>query len=49
MIPDDLVALDNDFLPALNDIQISLFKRQDTTKPIDSLAYFILQKLQHLV
>ena len=49
MIPEDLVALDNDFLPVLNDIQISLLKRQDTTKPIDSLAYFILQKLQHLV
>jgi DNA-binding transcriptional LysR family regulator len=49
MIPEDLVALEHDFLPALNDIQISLLKRQDTTKPIDSLAYFILQKLQHLV
>lgn len=49
MIPEDLVALDYDFLPPLNDIQISLLKRNDATKPIESLAYFILQKLQHLV
>jgi DNA-binding transcriptional LysR family regulator len=49
MIPEDLIALNDDFLPPLNDIQISLLKRQDAAKPIDSLAYFILQKLQHLV
>ncbi|NDH08408.1 MAG: LysR family transcriptional regulator [Gammaproteobacteria bacterium] len=49
MIPEDLQILDDDFLPALNDIQISLMKREGVSKPIDSLAYFILEKLQHLV
>ena len=49
MIPEDLQILDGDFLPALNDIQISLMKREGVSKPIDSLAYFILEKLQHLV
>ncbi|MGE3920523.1 MAG: LysR substrate-binding domain-containing protein [Gammaproteobacteria bacterium] len=47
MIPNYLERLDSNMLPILNDIHVSLLKSSETNKAIESLQYFILQKLQH--
>ncbi|WP_367606011.1 LysR substrate-binding domain-containing protein [Legionella sp. W05-934-2] len=46
MIPNYLERLDSDILPILNDIHVFLLKNSETNKAIESLQYFILQKLQ---
>jgi DNA-binding transcriptional LysR family regulator len=47
MIPGDLDRLDEDFLPKLNDIHVSLLKKKEHNKAIESLEFFILKKLKH--
>ncbi|KTD30513.1 LysR substrate-binding domain-containing protein [Legionella israelensis] len=47
LIPNDLDRLDFSFLPSLNDIQVSLLKKRDNNKAVESLEYFILKKLKH--
>lgn len=47
MIPNYLERLDLNLLPALNDIHISLLKRQQSNKAIESLEFFLLKKLKH--
>lgn len=46
MIPNYLEPLDEDFLPILNDIHVSLLKKSESNQAIASLEYFILQKLK---
>ncbi len=46
MIPDYLNRIENDFLPMLDDIHISLLKKDSTNKAIESLEYFLLKKLR---
>lgn len=46
LIPDYLSALDSNSLPALADIPLSLIKKQENNKAIDSLEYFLLKKLR---
>jgi len=47
MIPDYLECIENDCLPTLNDIHISLLKKDSRNKTIASLEYFLLKKLRH--
>ncbi|QDP72097.1 LysR family transcriptional regulator [Legionella israelensis] len=47
LIPNYLDRLDFSFLPSLNDIQVSLLKKRDNNKAVESLEYFILKKLKH--
>jgi DNA-binding transcriptional LysR family regulator len=47
MIPPYLDRLEEDFLPALNDIHVSLWKKKQHNKAIESLEFFILKKLKH--
>lgn len=49
LIPNDLSILTQPFLPALNDISVSLLKTENSAKPIETLAFFILKKLELLV
>ena len=46
MIPDYLKQLENKTLPLLADIPISLLKKQNSNKAIESLEYFLLKKLR---
>ncbi len=46
MIPNDLDRLDDYFLPSLQDIHVSLIKKEGTSKTIDSLEFFIMDKLK---
>lgn len=47
MIPDYLESIDNHALPKLNDIHISLLKKEGANKAIESLEYFLLKRLRH--
>jgi DNA-binding transcriptional LysR family regulator len=47
MIPDDLERIEHPCLPILNDIHISLLKKDSCNKAIESLEYFLLKKLRH--
>lgn len=47
MIPNYLDRLDDYFLPALKDIHVSLIKKQGKNKAIESLEFFIMDKLKH--
>ncbi|QRN02408.1 LysR family transcriptional regulator [Legionella sp. MW5194] len=47
MIPNDLDRLDNTVLPSLDDIHVSLLKREEENKAIESLEFFIMDKLKH--
>lgn len=47
MIPHYLDRLDHSFLPALNDIHVSLIKKKITNKAMESLEFFILNKLKY--
>lgn len=47
MIPSYLDRLDDYFLPSLKDIHVSLIKKEVANKAIDSLEFFILDKLKH--
>ncbi|KTD44378.1 LysR substrate-binding domain-containing protein [Legionella parisiensis] len=47
MIPNYLDRLDDDFLPSLRDIHVSLIKKEGANKAIDSLEFFIIDKLKH--
>lgn len=47
MIPDYLERIENPCLPKLNDIHISLLKKDSRNKAIESLEYFLLKKLRH--
>lgn len=47
MIPNDLDKLNDYFLPALADIQVSLLKKEGANKAVDSLDFFIMDKLKH--
>ncbi|KTC96724.1 LysR substrate-binding domain-containing protein [Legionella feeleii] len=47
MIPPYLERLDYDFLPALDDIHISLLKKKDNNKAVESLEFFILKKMKY--
>jgi hypothetical protein len=49
LIPADLSILDYPFLPKLNDIQVSLLKKENAKKAVDTLAFFLLKKLELLV
>lgn len=48
LIPDYLKQLEHKILPSLADIPISLFKKQNSNKAIESLEYFLLKKLRSL-
>jgi DNA-binding transcriptional LysR family regulator len=47
MIPEYLERIENPCLPILNDIHISLLKKDSRNKAIESLEYFLLKKLRH--
>ncbi|AWN73087.1 LysR substrate-binding domain-containing protein [Legionella anisa] len=47
MIPNYLDRLDDYFLPSLKDIQVSLIKKEEANKAIESLEFFIMDKLKH--
>lgn len=47
MIPQDLDILDNHELPSLRDIHVSLIKKNMANQAIDSLKFFIRDKLRH--
>ncbi|HHF7349184.1 TPA: LysR substrate-binding domain-containing protein [Legionella feeleii] len=47
MIPPYLERLDYEFLPALDDIHISLLKKKDNNKAVESLEFFILKKMKY--
>ncbi|WP_454783314.1 LysR substrate-binding domain-containing protein [Legionella sp. WA2022007384] len=47
MIPNYLDRLDDYFLPSLKDIHVSLIKKEDANKAIDSLEFFIMDKFKH--
>lgn len=47
MVPAYLDRLDYDFLPSLNQIHVSLLKKKQHNKAIESLEYFIMQKFKH--
>lgn len=47
MIPNYLDRLDDYFLPSLKDIHVSLLKKEVANKAIDSLEFFIMDKLKH--
>ncbi|KTD46298.1 LysR substrate-binding domain-containing protein [Legionella quateirensis] len=46
MIPNYLDKLDDYFLPSLKDIHVSLIKKEVANKAIDSLEFFIMDKLK---
>lgn len=46
MIPNYLDRLDDYFLPPLKDIHVSLIKKEGANKAIDSLEFFIMDKLK---
>ncbi len=46
MIPNYLDRLDDYFLPSLKNIHVSLIKKDTTNKAIDSLEFFIMDKLK---
>ena len=48
LIPDYLTQLENKILPSLSEIPISLIKKQNGNKAIESLEYFLLKKLRSL-
>lgn len=48
LIPDYLTPLDNPSLPSLEEIPVSLLKKQHDNKSIASLEYFLLKKLRSL-
>ena len=47
MIPNYLDRLDDYFLPPLKDIHVSLIKKEGANKAIESLEFFIMDKLKH--
>ena len=47
MIPNYLDRLDDYFLPSLKDIHASLIKKKGGNKAIESLEFFIMDKLKH--
>ncbi len=47
MIPNYLDRLDEFFLPSLKDIHVSLIKKEGTNKAIESLEFFIMDKLKY--
>ncbi|HRD69755.1 MAG TPA: LysR substrate-binding domain-containing protein [Legionella sp.] len=47
MIPSYLESMELSVLPRLNNIHISLLKREGPNKAIDSLEYFLLKRLKH--
>jgi len=47
MIPNDLDRLEEDFLPSLNDIYVSLLKNKENSKAKESLEFYLLKKLKH--
>jgi DNA-binding transcriptional LysR family regulator len=47
MIPNYLDRLEDYFLPSLRDIHVSLIKKAAANKAIDSLEFFIMDKLKH--
>lgn len=47
MIPQYLDRLDDPFLPSLKDIHVSLLKKKWHNQAIDSLEFFIMDKLKH--
>lgn len=47
LIPNYLDRLDDYFLPSLKDIHVSLLKKEEGNKAIDSLEFFIMDKLKH--
>lgn len=46
MIPDDLTRLEDDCLPPLNDIYVSLLKKEGHNHAVQSLEFFIMDKLK---
>jgi DNA-binding transcriptional LysR family regulator len=48
MIPDTLECIENDFLPPLPKIHVSLLKQTDKNECLQSLEDFILKKLHYL-
>lgn len=48
MIPNYLDRLDNYFLPPLQDIHVSLIKKEGENKALESLEFFIMDKLKKL-
>jgi DNA-binding transcriptional LysR family regulator len=47
MIPGYLESIENPMLPKLNNIHISLLKKEGANKAIESLEYFLLKRLRH--
>ena len=47
MIPNYLEPIKNSILPPLNNIHISLIKKEGANKAIESLEYFLLKRLKH--
>ena len=47
MIPNYLDRLDDYFLPSLKDVHVSLIKKESVNSAMDSLAFFIMNKLKH--
>jgi DNA-binding transcriptional LysR family regulator len=47
MIPGYLESIKNPILPKLNNIHISLLKKEGANKAIESLEYFLLKRLRH--
>jgi DNA-binding transcriptional LysR family regulator len=47
MIPNYLKPIENTILPKLNDIHISLLKKEGSNKAIDSLEFFLLKRLKY--
>ena len=48
LIPDYLTKLENKILPSIQQIPISLIKKPNSNKAIESLEYFLLKKLRSL-
>jgi DNA-binding transcriptional LysR family regulator len=47
MIPSYLESIEHSILPKLNNIHISLLKKEGASKTIESLEYFLLKRLRH--
>lgn len=47
LIPNYLDRLDLNFLPPLNNVQVSLLKKSNSNKAVESLEHSILKKLKH--
>ena len=47
MIPSYLESIEHSILPKLNNIHISLLKKEGASKAIESLEYFLLKRLRH--